>query len=362
MNMNSHWVFNGVDDALKARLESTWAKELPRIQALLKRYPSDLQEIRLTISHHAARPLGEFYEVKAVLQLPTGTLTAEANGRDPETLLDHVADSLVSQVKRHKGRVRREASTDEKARNRAELSAVLPVLQQRVESGDRENFFRLLRPLLGHLRDYVRRELRHLEMNGSLHRGEWTVEDVLDEVMVRAWDRFSNRPRDLELDLWLTKLVDEAMSALIMQEPRPHLSLEVSAEEIMPDAVPRPDESEWWADLRDETEHYSLGDLIPDIEGTNSWEELEAEGQQDRLLSLLDELPPAQRQAFILYALENYQTGEIAKLQGRPEAQVKAEIKAARERLRERLMTDGHARDPGKPGAALSAAGKTGGN
>jgi RNA polymerase sigma factor (sigma-70 family) len=360
--MISHWVFTGVDNALKARLEAAWEKELPRIQELLKPYSPDLQEIRLTVIHHESRPQGSRYEVKAVLRIPTGTLAAEASGRDPEALLDHVADTLVTEIKRHKERVRRDYSSQQKNRSRADLSAVVPVLQRHVEDGDRGNFFRLLRPLLGYLRDYVRRELRHLELKGVLHRGEMTVEDILDEVLVRAWDRFSDRPRDLDLDLWLTNLVHDVLKDWSKQEPRPHLSLDESAVEVMPDEVPRPDEEAWWADLLDEEERYTLGDLIPDTEGTDRWDDLEGEEQRDRLLSLLGDLPPAQRQAFLLYALEDYGTDEIAKLQGRTEDQVKADIEAARKMLRERLMADGQARETGKPTAALSAVGETRGS
>jgi len=360
--MLSHWVFTGVDNALKARLEAAWEKELPRIQELLKPYPPDLQGIRLTVIHHESRPQGSRYEVKAVLRIPTGTLAAEASGRDSEALLDHVADTLVTEIKRHKERVRRDYSSQQKNRLRADLSAVVPMLQQHVENGDRGSFFRLLRPLLGYLRDYVRRELRHLQLKGVLHRGEVTVDDILDEVLVRAWDRFSDRPRELDLDLWLTKLVHDALNEWSKQEPRPHRSLEESADEAMLGAVPRPDEVEWWADLLDEEERYSLGDLIPDTEGTDRWDELEAEDQRDRLLSLLGDLPPAQRRAFLFYALEDYGTNEIAKLQDRTEDQVKADIEAARKMLRERLMADGQVQETGKPTAALSAVGETKGS
>jgi RNA polymerase sigma factor (sigma-70 family) len=360
--MISHWVFEGVDDSLKPRLESSWEKELPRIQKLLKPYPPDLQEIRLTVIHHESKPQGSRYEVKAVLRVPTGTLVAGASGRDPEALLDHVADTLVWEIKRHKERARRDQSSEQKTRNRADLAAVLPLLEKHAEDGDQAGFLRLIRPRLGFLRDYVRRELRHLEIRGKLDRGEATVDDVLDEVTVRAWDRFSDRPRDLDLDLWLTTLVDDTLKDWTKQEPRPHVSLEEPADEEMQDRASEADQAEWWADLMDDEERYSLGDLIPDTEGTGRWDDLDAEEQQDRLLSLLDDLPPAQRQAFLLFALEDYSTKEIAKLQDRTEDQVKADIEAARKMLRERLMAEGHAQESGKSAAALSAVGETGGS
>jgi hypothetical protein len=48
--MSNHVVFNGVDDAAKARLEAYWTRKLPRLQKLLVPYRTDLQEIRLTVS------------------------------------------------------------------------------------------------------------------------------------------------------------------------------------------------------------------------------------------------------------------------------------------------------------------------
>ena len=192
-----------------------------------------------------------------------------------------------------------------------------------------------------------------------LHRGEVTVADLLDEVLTRAWQRFADRPRHLPLDLWLTDLLHETLEELIKQEPRPHASLKEKAEEVRPDEVPQVDEQEWWAELLGYEETFTLEDLIPDGEGTEAWDELEAEEQRDRLLALLGELPAAQRQAFLLHALENYDTAEIAMLQDRPESQVKADIEAARQTLRKRLLADGYLQEAGKLAAASNTSKET---
>ena len=169
--MSSHLVFNEVDDVVKARLESYWTKKLPRLQQLLIPYPTGLQEIRLTVSHHRQDSRRSWYEVRAVIHLPTGTLAVEANDEDPQVVLDRVADTFVAEIRRHKERVRRDYIFKRKSRNRADLSAAGPQLQRHVEGGRREDFFRLLRPHLRFLRDYARRELRILELEGTLHRG-----------------------------------------------------------------------------------------------------------------------------------------------------------------------------------------------
>jgi RNA polymerase sigma factor (sigma-70 family) len=102
-----------------------------------------------------------------------------------------------------------------------------------------------------------------------------------------------------------------------------------------------------------------LEDLIPDRETTEDWDELEDKEQRARLFSLVAELPTAQRQAFMLYALEDYDPAEISMLQGRPESKVRADIEAARRTLRDRLRAQGHLQEAGEPvgqsGAATEA-------
>jgi RNA polymerase sigma factor (sigma-70 family) len=241
--------------------------------------------------------------------------------------------------------VRRDYIFKRKNRSRADLSAAGPLLQRQKQSKKREEFFRLLRKHLTFLRDYARREIRILDREGTLHRGEATVDDLLDQVLVLAWERWDDRPRVLPLDLWLTALMQESLEQWIKQEPRPHVSLEASAEEVFPDEGPRDDEKDWWAELLGEEENLTLEDLIPGSDGTEIWERLEAEEQQDRILSLLSQLPATQRQVFLLHAVEGYTNDEIAMLQNRPEAKVKAEIDAARKRLRDGLVADGQIKE-----------------
>jgi RNA polymerase sigma factor (sigma-70 family) len=244
-----------------------------------------------------------------------------------------------------------------KSRNRADLSAAGPMLQRNAEDGRRDDFFRLLRQHLRVLRSYAHRELRILELQGLLHRGEVTEDDLLDEVLARAWQHFANRPRHLRIDLWLTNLLHDTLEQWVKQEPRGHASLEEEAGETSPDDGPQVDGEEWWVPLLDEEETFTLGDLIPDLKGTDAWERLDAKEQKDRILSLLADLPSVQRQAFLLHTLEDYDTAEIAMLQSQPEDQVKADIEAARKTLRDRLLSSGQAREKGEKATAVGTIG-----
>jgi DNA-directed RNA polymerase specialized sigma24 family protein/ribosome-associated translation inhibitor RaiA len=330
--MKIHWVFNDCSETVKAHMESYWEKKTTRLRRLLACYGSDLQDLRLTVYHHPQR---SWYEVRAVLHLPTGTLVAEEQDKDPRAVLDRVADTLIYEIKRHKERIRRDQAYRRKTRRRDELSAAGPLLQRDTEIGRREAFFTLLRPMLRSLHDHARRELKVLELEGSLPPGLVTAADLVDEVLNLAWQRFGTRPRRLPLDLWLIDLLHETLGRWAKEPPR--LSLEDRAR--AGEAVPTGDQ-EWWAQLLGYEEPLTLGDLIPGYEGTEPWEELAAEEQRDRLLSVLGGLPANQRQAFLLNALEGYDLAEIAMLQDRPESEVAADIEAARQALRSRLTEE----------------------
>ena len=150
--MTSHLIFNGFDDATKPELEKYWKKKLPRLHKLLASYSPELRDIWLTVYRKDQGQQGDWYEARAVLHLPTGTLAAEANEKDPETALDLVADALAVKIERHNRRVRRDTVTKGKAGQRADLNAIAPLLQRDAESGRKDDFFLLLRPQFRFLR------------------------------------------------------------------------------------------------------------------------------------------------------------------------------------------------------------------
>ncbi len=341
--MNMHWVFEGCNEEEKKSMQAYWAKKWPRLERLLIHYCPDLREIRLTVYHHPqSESHAVFYEVRAVLHLPTGTLVAQERGGDGKAALDKVADKMAEEIKRHKELLRHDYVFKRKRRERENLSAAGLLLGQDRQKGRQKDFFELLRPMLRTLRDYARHELKILEIEGTLHRGEVTVDDLIDEVVKRAWERFDERPKKVRLDLWLTDLMNDTLEEWIKQEPRPHASLMDSGEERMPEDVPQVDDQEWWATLLGYDDSVTLEDVVPDRTTPSIWDELEAGEQRDRIRSLIRELPTRQRQTFLMHALENFTTDEIAMMQDRPESEVKQDIQQAREFLKRRLEQEEH--------------------
>jgi ribosomal subunit interface protein len=349
--MGSHVVFTECDDALRARLQAYWEKELPRLQKYLTNYPSDAVDVRLTVHRRPKTPTYALFEVRGVVEMPTGTVVAEWSEDNPEAAIDHVVKKLAEDLRRHKELVRKDYLYKRKSRRRDDLSAAGPLLKQHRDAGERDSFFQVLRPLLDVLRDHARRELRVLEIEGLLHREEITVDDIVDDVVTQAWERFDERPKYLRLDLWLIDLLHDTFEQYIKQEVRPHVSLDEKVDDKVPAEVPQVDDQEWWDWLVEGDEVSTLGDQVADPKTTPVEDKVAGEEQKDRILSMLLGLPAAQRQAFLLHVLEDFTPPEISILQNRPEREVRTDIDAVRKIIQARLR----AAESGQESKAVAA-------
>lgn len=328
--MQIHWVFNDCGEGLKSQVRGYWEKKQPRLEKLLQHFRPDLRFLGLTL-YRQAHPPG--FEARAALHLPTGTLVAEETAKDFAPALDRVADVLAREIKRHVERLRRDDLYRRKGRRRERLATAGPFLERDASTGRRAAFFDLLRPQLGSLHDYARRELHILELEGALPKGEWTPADLVDEVLVRAWERFPHWPRHKPLDLWLIDLLHECLEQW-RKEP-PALSLTGRDRD---QGRPADEEQEWWGD----TAQVELEDVLPGSEGTEVWERLEAEEQRTQLSAFMATLPKRQRQALVLHVLEGLDPAEISMVQDRPEKAVMADLEAGRQILRSRLAEAGY--------------------
>ncbi len=275
------------------------------------------------------------YEVRAVLWLPTGTLVAEGKGRTPAAAVDEALAVLVREIKRHKELVRKDYLYKRRRYRVRELRAAEPYLKRDVEEERREAFFELLRPLLRSVRQHARRELRVLELEGVIPRGEISPADLVDEVIAIAWDRFSERPAGKPLDVWLIELLHERLEALAKRPEKVLMGVEETEPSEEP-LTPEEDLTErayWLERLFESPERVTLEDLVPDYETTKAWESLGAEEQREQLEKALVNLNPEERQALLLFALEGFEEDEIAMVQNCDVSEVRKRIENARAKL-----------------------------
>ena len=320
------------------------------IEHILEELPADQRQLRVSFDRR-----DDGYVAWAMLTLPTANLIAQSDApvADHRLAIDQVVNKLAVELRDHRRRMRGKGPDSRRQRRERDFAAAQSHLSHSHDTADRDAFFDILRPLLRQISSHARRELAIAHLDGTIPRGEVTVGDVLDEVLVRAWERWDRRPVDLPLDRWLIPLVHEVLEQA--QTATPSLSLQERVREDDPQADPAEDErrdvnpeapyapENGWAVENNPywpfVDALTRDDVLPAEDSTEPWQRLAADEERRTILDELSKLPRDQRRALALHALEGWTFDEIAHAQGRSAEEVRADVEAARHLLRERLTT-----------------------
>jgi len=361
--MNVRWRFGHCTDAQKSAVREYLQRKLPRLDRLLSRYATEQRQLDLTVHRN---PVRHSWDLRAVLRLPTGTLVTDACGAEQHSIVDEVIEELARQIQRHKATVRREHLRRRRQRQLVDQRTAMPFLQSDFESHRTPAFFILLKPLLKSVRDHAQRELKILELEGAIPIGEVTADDLVDDVLVAAWEAFDERPHHTPLDVWLVGILHERLNELQQQCGDVTLSIPIehaSAEDFDAD---NDDLNFWLSRSLEPSAEVTLEDIIPDEASSEWWRELEDKDQLERLMQFLKQLPKHERQSFMLSEVEGFDLSEISFALDRSENEIAKDVERARSALRamiERKPRDLNreclAQGEGNPRATNPQAGRT---
>jgi ribosomal subunit interface protein len=308
------------------------------VQRALARYDDRITRLEVFLSDENSSQKTSDNDKRCVIEARLGGLrpvTVSHQSSSLDQAISGATDKLEKTLQRTLGR--KTSILKRRGRERAKYTEASPVLQHDVETGKRDEFMKVLRPLLGHLGQHARRELRIMEANRTLYPGQVIFAHLLDEVVTRAWLQFADRPGWMALDLWLTKILDEVLEETIHEDEPIHGSVTGQTDAVSRQTLPQVDDQEWWTSLLGEDEAVTEDDAF--ISGQSTWadELLEAEELMYRIHGSLGKVPNVQRRAFMLNVLEAYDVSEIAMLQDRSEKDVRDDIEAVRNQLRQQL-------------------------
>src|SRR5262245_16898244 len=74
------------------------------------------------------------------------------------------------------------------------------------EDQQRDQFFKTIEPHLERFNEFVRGEIEYQLATGDLKTDELTSEDVVDSVVLQAFEEYQKSPPKLPLDRWLVML------------------------------------------------------------------------------------------------------------------------------------------------------------
>jgi len=283
------------------------------------------------------------WELRASLYLPTGLIVANEEGAELHPVLDNGADELVRQIHRHKAKVRKEHLFRRRQRQLEHENAAAVSLESDYNVRHPAAFFELFKPLLTAVQSHAARELRILELEEAIPAGEVTVDDLVDDVLVIAWESYGERPQNTPIDVWLIGILHERLAEL--QDCYGDIKLSSPVERASADegADFDPDDLHYWlSQALEPAEPVTLEDVLAGEESGDWLRRLEVNEQHERVLGYLQQLPKHERQAFMLSVMEGFEIREIAMALDRTEIQVAADIENARTTVR-KLVTHGKA-------------------
>ncbi|HWJ15655.1 MAG TPA: sigma factor-like helix-turn-helix DNA-binding protein [Gemmatimonadaceae bacterium] len=304
-----------------------WASGLRRIEKLVRHAPFDQRALRVRL-----RPRGSHHEARVVLVLPADTLVGLGEGETADLAFSEAIGWLAGELRRRTEIARAEVLELRRRLRQRDIAGATGFLVLDHARGDDASFIDVFRPLLRHARDHAYRELAAAECVGAAELSAVTVSDVLDQALVRAWNRFGDRPRDRAIDEWLITLVEEVLDeytgdAAVLSETEgdeaQRIARLAARHERLADSEPH-----WGAPAL-----LSLEVVLPDAEPSELLAGLGPDAEDRMLMNLLADVPPAQRRAFTLSALEGYSADEIARIQSRSPGAVHTDIRLVRDRL-----------------------------
>ena len=322
--MRIHWVFTGCDEESKSAAISYFQNRKLELQGKLRQAGEDPGDLRLAIHHDSENGR---WEIQAALHSSGRTLTTESQAEELSDAWDDIFACLARQIDDV------ETGVPAVARTRRGQKGVDPLLEKNFRAGRSDAFMAFLQPIVRSLHHYVHQELAARQREQNAPPEVLTAVEVLDEMLIRAWERFGRRPQDRTLDLWLVEIAHEIMD----QHSQPLTQQSLEERLPAPDQHSRGTDDDNWVDIESYQQTMELSDFLPGEEAPDYWDRLDVETKQLGMAQLLGSLSRDQRQTLLLSAVEGFSTAEIADFQGRRTEEVEGDIVEARATLQRRL-------------------------
>jgi RNA polymerase sigma factor (sigma-70 family) len=214
----------------------------------------------------------------------------------------------------------------------------------------REMFFALVGPHVKRVSHFVRHVLAYREAIGDLNPGELSSEEVVDAVLVRAYQEFVKQPPRRSLKRWLIEVAREQLGTEVRRLKSWHARTSVHIDEDVPETPPEEYVTrlgEEILDFHEPEEDLTLEDVIPDLRLASPEEQAASDELRWCVAAALAGLPLEWREVLLLHHVEGLSGAELARAAGKSPAELDRILDQARGYLRQRLVESGCALEGG---------------
>jgi len=327
--MNVHFSYK---DRKTPDIEKEVNHLIEKLRKRLQVFRPELVHLKGVIEQSSPR---EGTTVSLNLRLPSGQMAVQKSAPTAAAAMKAACDDLLQQVSKHKAQLRntrkwpRHRDADFRGASQVPFEQTVAAVQVPTASSDDIRSY--VNANLGRLERFVERELYFRETADEITPDSVTKDEVIDEAVAHALGDGAEKPERLALEPWLYRLAMRAIDELSASttESAPSVHLEDSARKPN---VRGSDEPELQFHQPDET---LIGENVIADRRTKTPEDIASSDELIALMQVaLSDASRADRESFILHAVEGFSVEEIVAITDRKSDEVQASIATAREHLR----------------------------
>lgn len=303
-----------------------------KLRKRLQVFRPELVHLKGVVEQNSPR---EGTTVSLNLRLPSGQMAVQESASTASAAVKAAFDDLLQQIGKHKDLLRnshkwqRRRVVDFRPQSQTPFEETVAVVQVPTASSDDIRSY--VNANLARLERFVERELYFRETADEIIPDSITKDEVVDEAVARALGNGSEKPERLALEPWLYRLAMRAIDDLSERSPESLSSVHLEDSARRPN-VRASDEPELQYHQPDET--LTEESVIADRR-TSTPEDIASSDEMITLVQFaLDGASRADRESFILHAIEGFSVEEIVAITDRKPEEVRASIESAREHLR----------------------------
>lgn len=281
------------------------------------------------------------YTISITLDVPGKTLAAKEQNHEETAAIRSAFEEIDRQLDAYKASYRGEQFWKRLARRR-ELLGMKTEAAFSI-SDQQESFFSLVSPHLEKLIHFVRHVIRSAEAHGDLAEGRVAPADVVDATLLRAYDEYQKDPARGEIQSWLIQLAAQELETEIRRSKRER-NRTISIEGGIPETPPTQEVGSLGEDILyfyQPDEDLKVEDVIPDLKVPTPEQQVENNELRRCVRLALASMPRQNRRALLFRYVQGLRGQELAKLIGKPAADVNRMIEDARAHLRQKLIDSG---------------------
>jgi len=323
-----------VDDAETRRYAEELSDKLDRI---VEFYRDDQKRLRLVVEGHR-----QGYRAGGSVTVPNRALYADAEGTTLTEAMEQVFERLRKELLRHRAMVRKEYLKKRKHSWQEDLQSAQVELADEARRS-KEGFHDRFLPLLRNLYRTARRRIVLHQLAGELEPGEMKPADIINDLVWRQYEilqQETDTKPDKNLAVELQQVLRDHIETYLGKRDKEQVEIPEDGPDLEdPRFVVPEDESEVfyeppeklrWDDLFDASNGNGKEDRPTSVDAPTVH-------QTQLIYRTLSKLERAEREAFVLHAVEGWSVPEIATIAHMPEGDVNESINASERYVKHQL-------------------------